>query len=339
MRADPWTDRLWTMVVSGRERSSVQTAFAALDAGLAPEALLMDVVAAVQDRVGAEWALGGMTVAQEHAATAISERVIAALAHHPSRPAPPGPPVEGRITVACAEGEWHALPARLLAEVLRLRGWDVEYLGAQVPTRYLATHLRRTRPAVVALSASMTARLPAAHQAITAARDLGVPVLAGGPAFGSDGRHARLLEAAGWAPDARTAADLLAKGIPPLRPTGSRPALPHLDDQEYSLITRSSAQLAHDVQTALPPRFARGHTDQEVEWVELLIDVLAAALYVDDADLFTTATRWTAGILAARGVDDTVVLAALDVMARALTDFPRAAALLTAARTTLHPLT
>ncbi|MYS44742.1 cobalamin-binding protein, partial [Streptomyces sp. SID5998] len=101
----------------------------------------------------------------------------------------------GTVTVACVDGEWHALPARLLAEVLRCRGHRVDFLGAQVPTPHLIAHLHRTAPAVVALSSSLPVRLPDAHTAITAVQALGIPVLAGGAAFGDDGRYARLLGA------------------------------------------------------------------------------------------------------------------------------------------------
>src|SRR5690606_39321471 len=81
----------------------------------------------------------------------------------------PGPdPARGRVTVACVDKEWHALPARLLAETLRLRGWQVGYLGAQVPTAHLVRQIHRTGSSVVCLSAALSTRLPIAHAAITA---------------------------------------------------------------------------------------------------------------------------------------------------------------------------
>ncbi|MDI5982847.1 cobalamin B12-binding domain-containing protein, partial [Amycolatopsis magusensis] len=124
-----------------------------------------------------EWAANRLSVAQEHAATAINDRVIAAAVH--SRPRPRA--VLGRVTVACVDGEWHALPARLLAETLRLRGFTVDYLGAQVPVPHLITHLHRTGPDAVALSGSLAPRLPTAHATITACQAAGVPVIAGSP--------------------------------------------------------------------------------------------------------------------------------------------------------------
>lgn len=127
--------RLWGALTDRDEHAAAATVFGALDAGMTPEEVLLDVIAPVQHRVGSEWAANRITVAQEHAATTINDRVVAALAHHDT--AAPAPHA-GRVTVACVDGEWHALPARLLAEVLRLRGWQVDFLGAQVPTEDIA---------------------------------------------------------------------------------------------------------------------------------------------------------------------------------------------------------
>ena len=168
-----------------------------LRSGLDPESLLLDVIGAVQRRVGQEWAANRLTVAQEHAATAINDRVDRRPSAHVLKPAGAAP---GPVTVACVDGEWHALPARLLAEVLRLRGFQVDYLGAQVPAPHLVAHLHRTGPDAVALSSSIATRLPTAHATITACQAAAHPVIAGGAAFGPDGRYARLLGRRGVGP-------------------------------------------------------------------------------------------------------------------------------------------
>ncbi|MEU4746239.1 cobalamin-dependent protein, partial [Actinosynnema sp. NPDC023658] len=220
--------QLWDAVVDGDEDRAAEVVLRALAEGIDAETVLLDVIGAVQRRVGAEWAANRLTVAQEHTATAINERVIVRLGAAVDRPARHG----GRITVACVDGEWHALPARLLAEVLKLRGFRVDYLGAQVPAPHLITHLHSTDPDAVALSGSLATRLPTAHATITACQSAGVPVVAGGAAFGPDGRYARLLGADVWAPDARTPAH--PKSTAPLpRPRGGYPPiddLPHQGD-------------------------------------------------------------------------------------------------------------
>ena len=148
MTAGHYTDLLWDAVLRGDEYSAVDVVVDALRDGLEPEAGLLEVIGAVQQRVGLEWAANRLSVAQEHAATAINERVISTLSLTSGRHGGE----RGRVTVACVDGEWHALPARLLAEVLRLRGFTVDYLGAQVPAAHLVTHLHRTGPDAVALS-------------------------------------------------------------------------------------------------------------------------------------------------------------------------------------------
>ena len=70
-RAAPWAAALWHAVMAGDEPTAADTALAALEDGLDAECVLLDVIGAVQRRVGEEWAVNTLTVAQEHAATAI----------------------------------------------------------------------------------------------------------------------------------------------------------------------------------------------------------------------------------------------------------------------------
>ncbi len=330
-------ERLWGALTDRDEYAAAAIVFAALDAGMSPEDVLLDVIAPVQRKVGTEWAANRISVAQEHAATAINDRVIAALAHQAShRSAAPA----GRVTVACVDGEWHALPARLLSEVLRLRGWQVDFLGAQVPTPHLVAHLHEHGPDVVALSCSIPTRLPVAHNAIAACQAAGFPVLAGGAAFGVDGRYAVLLGADAWASDARAAATRMARGFPGVhRALNRQPVddLPHLADHEYTLVSRTAGRLVKATITALEDRFPamRAYTQEQrqrtTEDIAHIVDFLAIGLYTDDDALFTDFIGWTAEILSARGVPAASLRPALELLDSELKDFPRARRLLRAA--------
>ncbi|MFE2117780.1 B12-binding domain-containing protein [Streptomyces microflavus] len=338
--ADQEVELLWKAVSAADEHTATELVLRILDEGTPPESILLDVIARVQGRVGEEWAAARISVAQEHAATAINERAIVAVSVHSASRATA---TRGRITVACVDGEWHGLPARLLAEVLKLRGWQVDYLGAQIPTPHLIAHLHNTRADAVALSSSIATRLPAAHAAITACQAIGVPVLVGGAAFGPDGRYAKLLGADMWAPDARTAADHLALGRLP-RPEPDHQQfddLPHLADQEYTLVARNGASLVRSVFTALEVDFPAMRSYSELqrertaEDLAHIVGFLATALYLDDEELFTGFITWTAQILEARGVPAHSLPPALNLLARELMDFPRAARILHAATRTL----
>ncbi|MEO3806335.1 cobalamin-dependent protein [Nonomuraea sp. B1E8] len=334
-------ETLWAAAMAGDQYAAIDAATAAIDAGVPMETLLMDVVAAVQARVGHEWAANRITVAQEHTATAINERVLDALAHHPAMRQNRAPG-RGRVAVACIDGEWHAFPARLLSEVLRVNGWHVDYLGAQITTPHLVAHLHRTNPDAAALSSSLAIRLPAAHAAITACQAAGTPVLAGGAAFGHDGRYARLLGADAWAPDARAAVDLLAAGPLPRRTAPGASGPPHLAGHEYTRLDRSAPDLVRGVMDELGRHvpevaaYTERQLGQTAEDVAYIVDYLRASLYVEDPELFSSFLEWMTGIHTARGIPARVVLAAVDVLAGLLTGLPHALATLARARDALR---
>ncbi|RSS39850.1 cobalamin-binding protein [Streptomyces sp. WAC08241] len=328
---DTVVERLWRAAVEGDEPAAASVVHEALDTGVPEETLLLDVLAPVQAKVGVEWAADRITVAQEHAVTAINERIVASLAHRRTRGRAASS--RGRVTIGCVDGEWHAFPARLVAEVLSLHGWRVDYLGAQTPTPHLVAHLHQSNPDAVLLSGSIPTHLPTAHAAITACQAVGVPVLTGGRAFGPDGRYARTLRADRWAPDARGALAVLDEGLPRPDASAGRQAvddLPHLADQEYTMVARSRHRLVRQTLAGLEDRFPpmRAYDDLQrertAEDIAHIVGFLATALYVDDPELFTTFLTWTADVLGARRVPTRSLVAGLDVLAGQLRDFPRA---------------
>ncbi|MEU7956978.1 MULTISPECIES: cobalamin B12-binding domain-containing protein [Micromonospora] len=305
------------------EYGAIDVVTGLLDAGVPAERVLLDLVAPAQTEVGERWARNEWSVAQEHAATHISERAVAAIAGY----ADPRP-TRGRIVVACMDGEWHALPPRLVAEVLRLRGWQVTFLGASVPAAHLVSYLHRHDAHAVALACALPMRLPQAHRMIEACRRSDVPVVVGGRGFGVDGRWARRLGVA-WAPDAPGAADLVAderalRRVPPAD-------LSHLADDEYASLLKRRGELIDsavaDLRTRMPSvaDYTPAQWDATTSDLGYTVDFLAAAVYVDDAELFTDFVTWLVAILTSRGVPAGSVAATLGHYGRVLRDFPRAA--------------
>lgn len=317
------------LVGDGDEWGAVELVTALLDRGTAPQRIMLDLIAPTQVRVGQLWADDTWSVAREHAATAISERALAAVAARTTVR-----PTRGRITVACTDGEWHALPGRIIGEVLRLDGWRVDFLGANVPGPHLVTHLHQTGPDAVALSCMLTTRLPRAHAAVTACRSAGVPVIAGGRGFGPDGRWARQLGADAWAPTADAAVERLRADWPPIIDDPYRTA--YLGDDEYTYVARHRGEIIQStiarLLAAYPPMAeydSRRH-DATVEDIGHIVDFLASALYVGDTLVFTDFVTWTRDVLAARNVPPVALRAGLTIVRDQLRDFPTATATLDA---------
>ena len=228
---------------------------------------MLDVLAPAQREVGRRWEEGSWSVAQEHAATAVTDVTLGLLALDAE------PAGKGWAVVGCVEGEWHALPARMAAEILPLRGWEVTFLGPSLPSDELSRVCRR-RPDVVGLSCSMPFSLRGAARSVAACRKEGVPVLTGGSGFGPGGRYASRLGATGWAPDPAAAVTLLEDwtrtGAPSKSPS------PPVDDEHLELELENDAIVSQ----------AMAHLDWEdrgaKEALVFLISTLENALFVDD---------------------------------------------------------
>lgn len=190
-----------------------------LAAAAEPVALLTDVIAAVQRASGIRWQRGEWTVAREHAATALAVSATKVVLKHVRRT----PAMRGPILVACAEREWHALPAMMIHCALRAHGWETTLLGASTSPMRLNQHLQDVGPDAVAVSCSMLGALPTTRRFIEASTAAGVPVVVGGAAFGRDDVRALALGATAWAQDAHGAVTAML-GLPVVVPPA--PPLP-----------------------------------------------------------------------------------------------------------------
>jgi methanogenic corrinoid protein MtbC1 len=146
------------------------------------EDLELLVIAAAQHEIGVLWQQNRISIADEHQATAISQTVLAHLYRH----LPRAKPSQRRVVVACVEGEHHDMGGRIITDFLEMGGFDVRFLGANVPTDSLLDVLRRDRPAMVALTCALSFNLPALRATIVRVRQAfarSIFIAAGGQAF------------------------------------------------------------------------------------------------------------------------------------------------------------
>jgi methanogenic corrinoid protein MtbC1 len=303
--------------------AAIDVATRAADAPVPVADVIEQMLAPAQVEIGLRAQRADWTIADEHAATAITEIVLSVLALRQPAPVPRPAP----ICVTTPSGEWHGMAARMVAEGLRARGWDAIFLGTDLPDDHLGRFLHRVRPAALLLSCTTAAALPQLARSLEVAVDAGVPTLVGGAACGTDERRARAVGANAWARDTATAHALLCRwideGVAPS--PAQRAGIPadYLD-----LISRRSSlvdRLAVPSEGSMAPAAAATRPGPSIRQVSAqLVDVLAASLFVDDPRLFQEHVNWLVDMLDARGTSPDATRALLDFLQAALIDIPRA---------------
>jgi methanogenic corrinoid protein MtbC1 len=149
--------------------------------GIPLQDIHLKIIQQAQYEIGRLWQENRISVAQEHLATAISQLALSHLYRHLPRD-----PSNGKIVmVSCVEGELHEVGARMASDFLEMAGFDVRFLGANVPTSHLVRMVREQKPDLLALSVSMTYHLPALRLALDQVRAEAprLPIAVGGLAF------------------------------------------------------------------------------------------------------------------------------------------------------------
>jgi methanogenic corrinoid protein MtbC1 len=288
---DPLTE--YFRAVAGFDpRGASDVVLQLLDDGTPLEQITTEILTPAQVRVGELWESGKWSVADEHVATSITERALAMLTYA----ATPRRDAHNRhVAVACAEGEWHSLPARMAAAVVGASGdARVTMLGPSIAVDQLHHRLSAGDIDVLALSCTLPTNLIGAARCIAAAHDLGVPVVAGGRAFGPDAHRARALGADSWATDAT----VLLGHLPELvgRSSDISPEVLALDLVDESLIS-----VAYDRMVGAFPSlgdmspYQQARTREDLRWMARFT---AAALLTDDVRIIRDLLSWLCGLLA-----------------------------------------
>jgi diguanylate cyclase (GGDEF)-like protein len=141
---------------AGNPGAADAAANAALEGGMDVASVQARVIAPAMRWIGELWEQGTCTVGDEHLATAITQEVLSRLF---PRALQSRARSRERVMLAAVQGEHHVLGLRMAADVLEGAGFDVLYLGPDVPLPGLLESCRAHAPAVLGLSVSMPENL------------------------------------------------------------------------------------------------------------------------------------------------------------------------------------
>ena len=281
-----------------------------------PQHVILSILAPAQAEIGRRWEDNQITVADEHVATSITDAVLAQLGA-----ATPLPSHDASIAVCCVEGDWHVVPARMAAELLRAEGFGVRFLGGSLPADHLERYLAEMQPVAVCLSCSLPLFLPGALRSVEAAHRAGIPVMAGGRGFGRDDHAAVRLGADAWASTMTGATRQLATWA------RTRPADhsgPFADTDGWSAIELSRTELVDHTMILLSESWPwmrdldERQLDRSREDLSYIFQFLAVSLLVDDDRIFAEFLVWLSGVLTSRNLPPSTVIATIPILTKSL---------------------
>lgn len=141
-------DRLHSHLRRGELAPAVRLASKVVADGAPAGDAYLRLVTPAMRRIGDDWERGAISVAEEHRATEIATTILRRLGQAFRRRGPS----RGVAVTLTAPEDLHSLGAAMVADFLRVGGYDVSHLGAAVPSAELGTFLRREPADVVCVS-------------------------------------------------------------------------------------------------------------------------------------------------------------------------------------------
>lgn len=142
------------------------------------EAVCLEVLQKGMSEIGNLWYQNHASVQQEHFASGLAMRRLDALLS-----ASPAPTRNQTVLVGCPAGEWHTFTPLLLSLLLRRRGLNVVYLGANVPIEQFSNTVTGIKAKLVVLVAQQLISAATLQQTALALSSRSIPVGFGGRIF------------------------------------------------------------------------------------------------------------------------------------------------------------
>lgn len=143
-------------ILGGRRKAAMTVVSEAIRDGHAIPDVYVEVLQESLYRVGREWESNRITVAEEHMATAITQYVLCQT--YASLPV--ADVRRGNMVVTGVAGELHQVGANMVADVLESQGYDVRFLGTNLPHAGILQAIETHHADVLGISATMLFNVP-----------------------------------------------------------------------------------------------------------------------------------------------------------------------------------
>jgi len=192
-------------VLQGGRTGATRLVMDSFHAGLSIPDIYLSVLQPAQYEIGRLWQTNKITVAQEHFCSAVTQLIMSQLYYpHICNVEKKRGPMVG----LCVSGELHEIGMRMVSDLFEIGGWNVCYLGANMPAYNIVDTLLEKKAGILCISAAMASSVNKVEKIIEKVRASDAAhtkIIVGGFGFNRDPGLAKLVGADAYAGSAREA--------------------------------------------------------------------------------------------------------------------------------------
>ncbi|MDQ0273171.1 methanogenic corrinoid protein MtbC1 [Cytobacillus purgationiresistens] len=120
--------------------------------------IYQELLTPAMKHIGLKWENFEITVAEEHLASGVCDLILTRLGfkHKKSIQELNAP----RAMFFCVDSEQHYLGLKMVSSLFEEKGWNVHFLGANLPVQYALQAAKDWKPDVIGMSVSIATHLP-----------------------------------------------------------------------------------------------------------------------------------------------------------------------------------
>jgi methanogenic corrinoid protein MtbC1 len=194
----------------GQRNAAINIAVEALSNGASSFDVYVELCSKTLWEIGEMWERNQISVADEHRATAIVQYVVAQIYSR----IPLHPRHRGNVIVTGVEGEMHQLGGNIVADLLEADGWDVCFLGTNLPHHTILEKIGEHQAFAVFISVTVPFNLLRARRLVADIRarfGSKILIILGGQAFVTAAGFFKDAGADAFAPTAHAGAAIIAE--------------------------------------------------------------------------------------------------------------------------------
>lgn len=154
--------------------------------------------------VGTLWEKNKLTVGEEHYISEATNKIMSQIYFH-------YPIVDNKnvnVLLMCANGERHSIGLRMISDVLEQDGWNVYYLGTDIPLNSILDMIKEKNIDLIAISSTMDYNINSIKSIIENIKksiNKNIKFIVGGRPFNIDKDMVKFVAADGYAPNCKEA--------------------------------------------------------------------------------------------------------------------------------------